>query len=68
MGNKAWYTTVGAKDILGNAIGAATRSLGCKLQVPHLIFSQSLVLHAVVAQRSDPCPTGINGHSRSLDR
>ena len=36
MGNKAWYTTVGAKDILGNAIGAASRSLVSKLRVRNL--------------------------------
>jgi hypothetical protein len=32
MGNKAWYTGVGAKDILGGAIGAASRGLLSKLQ------------------------------------
>ncbi len=34
MGNKVWYTTVGAKDILGHAIGASSGGLPSKLQVP----------------------------------
>lgn len=39
MGNKVWYTTVGAKDILGHAIGASSGSLPSKLKVrcyPHM--------------------------------
>ena len=32
MGNKVWYTTVGAKDILGHAIGASSGSLPSKLK------------------------------------
>jgi hypothetical protein len=33
MGNKVWYTTVGAKDILGHAIGACSGGLSSKLKV-----------------------------------
>ena len=37
MGNKLWYTTVGAKDILGHA----SRGLARKLQVQHQLHPLS---------------------------
>ena len=32
MGNKVWYTTMGAADILGHAIGASSGGLPSKLK------------------------------------
>ncbi len=36
-GNKVWYTTMGAKDIIGHAISASAGSLPSKIKVsqPH---------------------------------
>ena len=52
MGNKAWYTGVGAKDILGGAIGAAPRSLLSKLQ------ARLLLQCAMGGTESPPSKTG----------
>ncbi len=32
-GNKVWYTTMGAKDIIGHAISASAGSLPSKIKV-----------------------------------
>lgn len=45
MGNKVWYTTVGAKDILGHAIGASSAGLSSKLKV--ILTLKDVIDHAI---------------------
>ena len=42
-GNKVWYTTMGAKDIIGHAISASAGSLPSKIRVGLSPCSRSLI-------------------------
>lgn len=54
MGNKVWYTTMGAADILGHAIGASSGGLPSKLKAC-CPFPEACHIHVTAYMSADLC-------------